>query len=290
LLRPDLVFLEESKAPTKRDETIVVIRRDGAGGQIPRAAVNGAGSKEDNGIFKNLTLDLTMRAPGNLWVRHPDLVAELSGNIKVSKARERDLDLAGRVDVVRGSFSFQGRRFQLIRGAVEFTGGDKINPSLDIAAQYKLPSYQVEAAITGSLEKPTLTLTSQPPLDQADVLALILFGKPLSTLNQNEQSSLQESAINLASGFVAARIASSVTRALGLDSLGLDIGELDFRGGRIGIGKYVGKTYVSASQEISGEQGGQVSLEYEIAQDWKIGTSATSTGNSGIDIIWQKRY
>jgi translocation and assembly module TamB len=236
-------------------------------------------------------LDLGMRAPGNLWVRHPDLIAELSGDVKISKARQRDLDLTGRVEVVRGSFAFQGRRFQLSRGVVQFTGGGKINPSLDVAAQYKLPNYQVEVVISGSVEKPTLTLSSQPPLEQADILALILFGRPLNTLNQNEQASLQQSAVNVASGFVAGKIAGSVAKALGLDSLGIDVSEVDFSGGRVGFGRYVGsKTYVSASQQLSGEHGREVSMEYEIVPDWKIGTSATSTGSSGIDIIWHKRY
>lgn len=289
LLRPDLAFLEQSKAPTKRDETIVVINSNGAGGAAA-AATDGA-KESKGGLFKNLVLDLGMRAPGNLWVRHPDLIAELSGDVKISKARQRDLDLTGRVEVVRGSFAFQGRRFQLSRGVVQFTGGGKINPSLDVAAQYKLPNYQVEVVISGSVEKPTLTLSSQPPLEQADVLALILFGRPLNTLNQNEQASLQQSAVNVASGFVAGKIAGSVANALGLDSLGVDISEVDFSGGRIGFGRYVGsKTYVSASQQLSGEHGREVSMEYEIVPDWKIGTSATSTGSSGIDIIWHKRY
>jgi translocation and assembly module TamB len=291
LLRPDLAFLEQSKAPTKRDETIVVISNNGAGGAAAAPTNDARKSKDEGGLFKNLALDLGMRVPGNLWVRHPDLIAELSGDVKISKARQRDLDLTGRVEVVRGSFTFQGRRFQLTRGVAQFTGGGKINPSLDVVAQYKLPNYQVEVAISGSAEKPTLTLSSQPPLEQADVLALILFGRPINTLNQNEQASLQQSAVNMASGFVAGKIAGSVAKALGLDSLGVDISQVDFSGGRIGFGRYVGsKTYVSVSQQLAGEQGREVAMEYEIAPDWKIGTSATSTGSSGVDIIWHKRY
>ena len=289
LLRPDLNFLEQSKAPTKRDETIVVIRGDGTQGQTAQAGAENNGAKEDSDLFNNLTLDLAMRAPGNLLVRHPDLTAELSGDIKVSKARQRNIDISGHVDVVRGSFAFQGRRFQLVRGRAAFTGGDKINPSLDIVAQYKVPNYQVEVHISGSAEKPNLTLTSQPPLEQADVLALILFGKPLNNLSQNEQASLQHSAVNLASGFIAASIAKSVATALGLESLGFD--EIDFSGDRVGLGRYIGsRTHVSASQRLTEEHRQEVTLEYEIAPNWKIGTTATSTGDSGIDIIWHKRY
>jgi autotransporter translocation and assembly factor TamB len=288
-LRPDLAFLEQSKAPTKRDETIVVIRRNGKDQSPAAAGQNGASTQ--NGFFNAVALNLTLRGPGNLWVRHPDLVAELSGDVRISKQRDRDLDLSGQVDVVRGWFAFQGRRFQLVRGTVEFTGGDKINPSLDIVAEYRLPDVRVEAVISGTIDKPTLTLTSDPRMEQADILAVLLFGRRLNNLNQSEQISLQQSAINITSGFVAGRIANSVATALGLDSLGIDIREMDFSGGRIGFGHYIGsKTYLSASQEFSGEHGQEVSVQYEIVKDLKIGTSTKTTGESGIDIIWHKRY
>jgi autotransporter translocation and assembly factor TamB len=288
-LRPDLAFLEQSKAPYKRDETIRIVDKGGTG-QTEQGTLQSAGST-DNALFNSATLDLTMRAPGNLWVRHPDLVSELSGNVRISKPQNRTLDLSGRVDVVRGYFAFQGRRFQLSRGTVEFTGGDKINPSLDVTAQYRLPQYLIEAKMTGRADKPNLTLSSQPALEQADVLAVVLFGRPLNTLNQSEQVSLQQSAVNLASGFVASTVVSSVSKSLGLDSLGIDVSELDFSSGKVGFGRYVGrKTYVSASQQLSGERGREVRFEYEIAKDVKIGTATSSAGGNGIDIIWHKRY
>jgi translocation and assembly module TamB len=286
-LRPDLAFLEQSKAPTKRDPTIVVIK--GGEAQVSEQQETGGQSSAANGFFDNLALDLAVRAPGNLWIRHSDLVSELSGDVRVRKEKTRDLDLTGRIEVVRGWFAFQGRRFQITRGTVQFTGGGKINPTIELTAEYRLPEYQVEARVSGTADKPSLALSSQPPLEQADILALVLFGRPLNTLDKNEQSSLQQSAVNLASGFVAAKIASSVATALGLDSLGIDIREVS--SGQVGIGRYIGdRTYVSASQQLSGEHGNEVSLEYKIAKDWKIGTSATSTGDSGIDIIWHKRY
>jgi autotransporter translocation and assembly factor TamB len=287
-VRPDLAFLQQSKAPYKRDETILVIRNGDR--QAALATAQNAGST-DNELFNSVTLDLAMRAPGNLWVRHPDLVAELSGNVRLTKARERNLDLSGRVDVVRGYFSFQGRRFQITRGAAEFIGGGKINPSLDILAEYRLPDYQVEVRVSGMADKPTLTLSSQPALEQSDILAVILFGRPLNRLDQSEQVSLQQSAANLASGFVAGSVAGSVAKALGLESLGIDVSQLDFSSGKVGFGRYIGrKTYVSASQEVTGEHGREVKVEYEILKDIKIGTSTSSTGGNGIDIIWHKRY
>jgi len=125
-----------------------------------------------------------------------------------------------------------------------------------------------------------------PPMLEAQI-----WQWPINTLNRNEQGSLQQSALNITSGFVAGRIANSVSGALGLDSLGVDIREVDFSGGKVGFGRYVGsKTYVSASQQVSREHGRDLSVAYEIAPDWKLGTTTSSKGSAGIDIIWHKRY
>jgi translocation and assembly module TamB len=288
-LRPDLAFFEQSKRPLKRDETIVIVNSNGASRPSPGPAQSNASSAND--FVKAISVDLTVQTAGNVWIRHPDLVAELSGKVQATKTPQRELDLTGRVDVVRGWFAFQGRRFDLERGAIEFTGGDKINPALNIVAKYRLPEYQVDATISGTVEKPSLTLASQPRLEQGDILALLIFGRPINALNQNEQSTLQKNAIGITTGYVADRIANSVSDALGLDSLGVDIRKIDFSGGQVGFGRYIGsRTYVSMAQQVSGEHGREVQLEYRIAPDWKVGTSATSSGSSSIDLIWQKRY
>jgi len=289
-LRPDLALLEQSKVPLQRDETIIVVQNSSTR-QASQPVNQENAASTNNQLFKKLSLDVTVRAPGNLWIRHPDLVSEISGNLRAAKKPDAEVELTGRIDIVRGSLVFQGRRFQLTRGSIQFTGGGKINPSLDIAAEYKLPEYDVEVDLTGTAQKPSLTLNSQPRLDQADILAVLLFGRPVNSLNQNQRGSVQESALNIASGFVAGKLASSVSQALGLDTLGLDVGEVDTSGGRIGFGHYVGdKTYFSVSQELAGQHGQDASLEYQIAPNWKIGTSRSTTGSNAIDLIWQKRY
>ena len=289
-LRPDLALLEQSKVPLHRDETIIVVQNSTTR-QASQPVNQENAASTNNQLFKKLSLDVTVRAPGNLWIRHPDLVSEISGNLRAAKKPDAEVELTGRIDIVRGSLVFQGRRFQLTRGSIQFTGGGKINPSLDIAAEYKASEYDVEVDLTGTAQKPSLTLNSQPRLDQADILAVLLFGRPVNSLNQNQRGSVQESALNIASGFVAGKLASSVSQALGLDTLGLDVGEVDTSGGRIGFGHYVGdKTYFSVSQELAGQHGQDASLEYQIAPNWKIGTSRSTTGSNAIDLIWQKRY
>jgi autotransporter translocation and assembly factor TamB len=57
------------------------------------------------------------------------------------------------------------------------------------------------------------------------------------------------------------------------------------------FGRYVGeRTYISVSQQIQGDQRHEVTVEYQIAPDWRVGATSASEGRSGVDIIWQKRY
>jgi len=176
-----------------------------------------------------------------------------------------------------------------VHGEIRFVGGGKIDPALDIEAQHRLPQYTVYASVGGTAEKPTLALRSDPTLDQADILALLIFGKPTKELSGGEQVSLKQSATDVASGFAAATIGSAVAEAIGLDSVGG--GNLSFDGGRVGYGRYVGeRTYVTVGQEFAGEHGQEVTVEYQISRDWKIESSTNSKGSSGIGIIWHRRY
>jgi translocation and assembly module TamB len=288
-LRPDLAFLGRGKRPLTRDETIIIVR-----GEEPDQAQtqeNKTARPAENELLRDARVDLSVVVPNQAWIRHPEANVELSGKIRAVKEAGKEITLVGTIRVVRGWIGFQGRRFNLSRGEVEFRGDETLNPALDIVAQYRLPQYQVEVIVTGTADKPVLTLRSQPALEQADILALLIFGKPVSSLNRNEQDTLQQSAAEMAGGLAAAKVAGAVSEALGLDRLGLDLGEIDAGGGQIGFGRYIGeRTYVSISQKLSGETAQEVSIEYQIGPDWKITSSTSTAGSSGIGILWHKRY
>jgi len=286
-LRPDLSFLDRGNTPINRDPTITVVSTNAAGISAKQESNNQA----DSELWRNSSVDIEVRVPNNLWIRHRNGNAELSGNLRITKASGGKPALTGLIETIRGWVGFQGKRFILTRGEVEFNGGDTINPALNIVAEYRVNNYLVNIVIKGTAEKPTLTLTSDPQLDQANILSVLLFNKPISSLEKGEQISLQQSAINITTGFAAAGIGQAVSKALGLQELGVDIGAVDFSGGQMRFGQYVGRsTYVSFSQEVSGKRGREVSAEYQITSDWKFSVSSSTTGLSGADLIWQKRY
>ena len=289
-LRPDLAFLQDT--PVQRDDTIV-IRHTGSSStpSTVKEEQEKTQTPPQTDTFQNLALDLTVAVPRNTWVRHPNADVELAGEVRATKQPGEDLALVGAIETVRGWVGFQGRRFTLTQGRVVFTGGKEINPGVDIVAQYRLPDYQVEVVVGGTAQKPSLTFRSEPKLEQADILAVLLFGKPTTALSQGEKMDLQQQALKVTSGYAAAKIGESVSQALGLEQLGIDLREVDFTGGRIGFGRYVSpNTYVSMSQDIAGKKGQEVSVEYSLSPGWKTTTSTSAGGNSEAGILWHKEY
>ena len=290
-LRPELEFLETT--PGKRDETIVVLPAKApvelAESSVPPTETTP--QPPQGNLFENLILDLTVVLPRNTWIKHRDAEVELTGEMHVTKQQRKAIVLVGTIETVRGWVGFQGRRFTLTEGQVVFAGESEINPQIHIVTQYRLPEYRIETVVSGTAKTPSLTLRSDPVLEQADILALLLFGKPTSELGRGEKLDLQQQALNITSGYVAAKIGESVSEALGLEELGIDLREVDFTGGHLGFGRYLNPdTYMAISQDIGGKKGREVSVEYSLSPEWKVTTSTSATGDNTAGIRWETRY
>jgi autotransporter translocation and assembly factor TamB len=297
-LRPDLAAFRQ-RGPAPPDPTVVVARsRDELASRQQRAAeadeaegekTNGSSVKQ-NGLYRRLGLDVTATVPRGTWIHVEDGSIELMGEVRARKNPAEDLSLTGAIETVRGWYSFQGRKFQIEKGRINLTGGSKIDPSLEIVGLYKLPKYEVELVIAGNATKPTLTLRSNPQLEQADILSLLLFGQPVSGLSEGQRASFKGEAVKATANYLAPGLRQSVAERLGVDNLEFDVGEGG--GSKVGVGKYVTKdVFVSTSQQLGGDQKDQeYSIEYEIAPNWQLKSSTTSSGDSGIDLFWRRQY
>jgi translocation and assembly module TamB len=176
--------------------------------------------------------------------------------------------LVGTVNTVRGSYDFQGRRFEILRdGSIRFDGLDDLDPALDIRARRIIQAVETSVNVRGTLKRPEIVLSSVPPLEQADILSLIVFNQPINQLGEGQQISLTQRAQAIATGAVAGQLATSIGRALNLDTFEIDVSP-ERGGSALTVGQRLGQDiYVKVEQEI-GEQGStNFVLEYELA-DW----------------------
>lgn len=269
------------------DPTIEVIG-PGAPPTVQPAAAGGEADAPAPDLFENVALTIQVQVPRNAWIRRSDAEIELRGWITAWKKPGDDLKLSGDISVVRGWFGFQGKNFDVTEGEVTFTGAG-MNPNLHLVASHRAGEYTARVVVGGTLEKPTLTLESDPPLPQADVLSVIVFGKPASELSSGESAGLGERAVGIAAGYAASELRQSVAKALGVDTL-------EFSGGgslaesEISAGKYVAKdVFVSLSHKF-GEAVEELRIQYFLTPRWTIETSTDTLGRSAVDVFWKLRY
>ena len=151
--------------------------------------------------------------------------------------------------------------------------------------------------IRGTARQPQVRLSSQPPLDEADVLSLIVFNQPINQLGEGERMNLAERAGGLAVGYLATPLANSIARALDLD-----IFEIRASGGEngqpsIAVAQQFGsRLFVSFRQEFGSDDYSQLSLEYRINELLRLVSTVTQGSQrshrtqridtTGVDLIY----
>ncbi len=171
----------------------------------------------------------------------PDDPFRIRGNL-ANGAAAVDLKLAGtglqpyldgnvRVDNFVASLPFS--KLTVTRGFIYFTPDEPFQPSLDLQAEANMRDYRIDAYISGNTDEPQVTLTSEPPLAQADIVSLLATGATASELTGNPDVLAGRAAVLVFQQLyrkVFKKNAPSENETL-LDRFHLDIGATDSRSG-----------------------------------------------------------
>jgi autotransporter translocation and assembly factor TamB len=289
VFKPELAILGSDTI--KPDHTIEVVYDGVAPPPLPASPPSPFAN-----LFRNLAIDLVAQIHRDTWVKVAGSSAELEGKVHVGKKSGGPVTLLGAIHSVRGQIAIAGQPLNLQKGEMTFTEGAEIDPSLDIVAERKLPQYTVDANIGGTATKPTLTFSSDPQMSQADILSVLMFGRPTSQLSNNQQASLQTQAATIAGSYAANQIGQSVADALGLKAL-----QFSVENGMAAVGTYLTQdVFLSASQnvtpqtqQIPGQPSQKATIQYYLTQHFEVDTSQSrsSLGNaSELNLIWHTQY
>ncbi len=242
------------------------------------AAAATAPAADEGSVFDSAALNVQVRIPDNLILRGTDieaarmsigdLNATVGGEFRVAKATDEPVVLLGAVNTVRGTYSYQGRQFEIVRdGQIAFRGDEEIDPGIDITAQRRIQGVEARVRLQGTARNPQLSLSSDPPLDESDILALIIFNQPLNQLGTRQQNSVSQRAGGVAAGFVVSPLAQALGGSLSLDQFEVqttdDTGRVN---PAVVIGEQVSQDlFLRFRQQFGNQEVSQFLLEYRIA-------------------------
>lgn len=228
-------------------------------------------------------LDLTLTAPGQVFVRGRGLDAELSGQLRLTGPTS-DIIPQGGFELVRGRLDILNQRFTLDEGRIQMSGS--FVPVLRFVAETEANGITVRVILDGPASSPDISFTSSPELPEDEVLAQLLFGRNLSKLSALQALELANAVATLA-GRGGMGLLSRLRDGFGLDDL--DVTQSDDGGTAVRAGKYISDNIYS---DVVVESGGraEINLNLDVTSDITARGSVDNTGNSSLGIFFERDY
>ncbi|MDP3049293.1 MAG: translocation/assembly module TamB domain-containing protein [Thermodesulfovibrionales bacterium] len=85
--------------------------------------------------------------------------------------------LFGRIESKEGKVYFRNNEFRIMNASADFTDQNRINPVMEIMAQTIVKGYNIRLSLEGQMERFNLSLVSDPPLEETDILSLLTVGQ-----------------------------------------------------------------------------------------------------------------
>jgi translocation and assembly module TamB len=253
------------------------------------------------------TLDLTIQGQDALVVRNnlADMVGSL--NLRVQGPIEAPVS-SGRITATRGTVAFRNDRYEILRAIVDLPPRAEAPPVINLQAQADIRGYRVTVTMSGPISGGlTTTATSDPPLPQADVIALIttgnLSGGPEGT-STLAQTGLGTATSLLTDTLINAPVQKATDKLFGLNRFEFDP-VIAGRGGqsptaRLTVGRQVNRNLaITYSTNVTGEPNQVIAVEYRVSdrlsfiaqyQQGSTDTLSTRSNNFNFELRFRKRY
>jgi translocation and assembly module TamB len=242
-------------------------------------------------------LDVTVELGNAVRLRRGEQVsAEVTGKLHIVVLDRPSV--TGEIRIREGALDVSGKRFEIERGTVKFSGGEPSNPEVFALARWDAPvGYAVYASYVGSAKSGKLTLRSEPPLTQDEILNLLLFGTPEGSVAGGSGGSGDSAAgaVGIAGGTAAQGFNRAVSDLTNLDiQARVDTSTGDARPELVvpltrrlsaRVTRAIGEPAPGASPDRT-----FLTLELRLKRHWALSALFGDRGASALDLVWRRHY
>jgi translocation and assembly module TamB len=227
--------------------------------------------------------DVTVGLGDRVRLRGYGFEGNITGNLRVLEQPGRPALGRGELRIIDGRYRAWGQDLAIEEGRLLFANTPLDDPGLDIrATRRRLVDVTAGIQVSGRLSEPEITLFSEPPMDDTDILSYIVLGRPMSEASGDDGDVLMKAAtaLQLAGGEVLAR---RIGQRFGIEEVSVEQGTTPESAALV-LGTYLSPSlYVRYSIGLT-ESVNVLRATYTISRRWSV---ETETGpHSGADIIF----
>ena len=224
--------------------------------------------------------DITVTLGDDVFFSGFGFNSKLVGGLNITQAAGRDPRGRGEVRFVNGTFRQLGQELRIDPGRLLFNGPID-NPGVDAQAFVRATDgTEAGFRVRGTVQNLDVTTYSVPPRSDSDIMAYILFGRPMSETTGDQGSQATNAATVLGANMLAMSLAPSV----GLDEARVETGTQQNRAQFV-VGKYLTpRLYVGYGIGIY-EPISTLRLRYLLTARWTV--EAITGDQQSADVLWR---
>lgn len=189
-------------------------------------------------------------------------------------------ELMGEVSAKDGFVRFRAHEYQLLRSSIEFLGDLGSGTLIDAAATTTVGQYTVNVSATGTLDDSRVELSSVPPLQRQDIIALLALGTTSENVSTGDVTAFE--AGSFLTGGIQDELENQANEVLGVDQFHIDPAfsqTMQTTVPRVTVGKALGESLYARYGVLMGTQSEQeMSLEYTVKSGVLVSGSWSDQG------------
>ncbi|MEZ5400073.1 MAG: translocation/assembly module TamB domain-containing protein [Bryobacteraceae bacterium] len=253
-----------------------------------------------NEFLANMQVDLRLVTASDAELQTSltrDIQPEASFRVRGSGGRPV---LLGNVAVNQGEIQFFGNQYTINRGDISFANPVKNEPVLDMDLETRVRGIVVTINFSGPINKLDVSYRSDPPLQPAEIVALLAVGRtPGSGItpnlpSQQNQIYAQPGNNSLLGQAITAPFSGSLQRLFGVSRLKIDpdlTGVTNTPQARLTIEQQLSRditvTYIT---NLNRTQQQIVRLQWDFSREFSVLAVRDENGIFGVDFLWRKRF
>ena len=246
------------------------------------------------GFTQNLKLNLAVHSANNMNLASRTLSIDGAANLEVRGTAAQPVIL-GRVDLSGGDVIFEGNRFVITGGTIQFVNPMETEPVLNLSLTTTIQEYDIDLRFQGPISQMHTEYSSNPSLPPADIIHLLAFGSTTEAAANNPTPANQE-AESLVASQVSSQLTSRLSRVAGISQLSISP---VLQGGTaqgppgadITIRQRVtGKLFVTFSTNVATTQDQIIQGQYQLSPRVSISATRDEMGGFAIDTLIKKTW
>jgi translocation and assembly module TamB len=246
----------------------------------------GPSSPPREGIAQKIKLNIALKSTSEMELSNARLSVAGSADLRVQGTVAEPI-LTGRTNITSGELFFNGRRYEVQSGVIQFPV--RTEPVVNLVLTTTVNQFDLNVRLVGPIGRMRTTYTSDPPLSPVDVINLLIMGHTTEAASASPTTPQ-----SILAGQMANQVGTRVARLAGISSLTIDPqigGNGVNQGTRLALQQRVTRDlFFTFATDVSSTQEELVQIEYQITRKYSVSALRDQNGSYSVQMKVRKKF